>query len=77
MSMNMVWDRYLSNGIRELGYDYKTQTMAVAFSDSSKKYHSPVPYDLYASIRHATFPERRYSRIVDGKIPRIFVEEYR
>lgn len=67
--MNMVWDRYVSNGIRELGYDVKTRTMAVVFADKTKKYHSPVPYPLYASIFHSTFPEKLYKQVVEGKIP--------
>ena len=67
--MNMVWDRYVSNGIRELGYDVKTRTMAVVFADKTKKYHSPVSYPLYASIFHSTFPERLYKQVVEGKIP--------
>ena len=67
--MNMVWDRHVSNGIRELGYDGVTQTMAVRFSDKTTKYHAPVPYPLYAQIFHATFPERLYHEMVEGKIP--------
>ncbi|MFZ1898133.1 hypothetical protein [Methanoregula sp.] len=69
--MNMVWDRYVSNGIRELGYDVATQTMAVVFADKTKKFHAPVPYPLYASIFHATFPERLYRKTVDQKIPTV------
>ena len=45
--------------------------MAVVFSDKTTKYHSPVPYPLYASIFHARFPERLYKQIVEGKIPMI------
>jgi len=67
--MNMVWDRHLSGGIRELGYDIKTKTMAVVFTNKTRKMHSPVPYPLYASIFHATFPERLYRKTVEGQIP--------
>lgn len=69
--MNMVWDRYVSNGIRELGYDITTKTMAVVFADKTKIFHAPVPYTLYASIFHATFPERLYKKIVAGVIPTV------
>ena len=69
--MNMVWDRFVSKGIRELGYDVTTRTMAVVFSDKTTKYHSPVPYPLYASIFHARFPKRLYKQIVEGKIPAV------
>jgi hypothetical protein len=69
--MNMVWDRYVSNGIRELGYDVKTRTMAVKFADETIRFHAPVPYPLYASIFHATFPERLYRQTVEGQIPTV------
>jgi len=69
--MNMVWDRYVSRGIRELGYDVKTRTMAVVFVDKSMKYHAPVPYPLYASIFHARFPERLYKQVIEGQIPTV------
>ena len=69
--MNMVWDRYVSHGIRELGYDIMTHTMAVRFADKTTRYHSPVPYPLYASIFHAKFPERLYKQVVEGQIPTI------
>jgi hypothetical protein len=69
--MNMVWDRYLSSGIRELGYDVATRTMAVVFADKTKTYHAPVPYTLYASIFHAKFPLRLYKEVVAGKIPTV------
>lgn len=69
--MNMVWDRFVSNEIRELGYDIGTRTMAVVFSDKSTKYYSPVPYPLYASIFHARFPLRLYRQIIEGKIPAV------
>ena len=70
-TMNMVWDRYVSNGIRELGYDVATRTMAVVFADKTKKYHAPVPYPLYASIFHARFPLRLYKQVIAGKIPTV------
>lgn len=69
--MNMVWDRYVSHGIRELGYDVGTQTMAVVFPGNITRYHTPVPYQLYSSIFHAKFPERLYRETVEGKIPTI------
>jgi hypothetical protein len=69
--MNMVWDRHVSNGIRELGYDVATRTMAVVFADDTKKFHAPVPYPLYASIFHATFPERLYRDTVELQIPTV------
>jgi len=70
-TMNMVWDRYVSSSIRELGYDVGTRTMAVVFADQTKKYHSPVPYPLYASIFHAKFPLRIYKQVVAEKIPTV------
>ena len=69
--MNMIWDRYVSNGIRELGYDIKTRTMAVVFANKTTKFHAPVPYPLYASIFHATFPERLYKQTVEAQIPEV------
>jgi hypothetical protein len=69
--MNMVWDRFVSNGIRELGYDVKTRTMAVVFANNTKTFHAPVSYPLYASINHSSFPERLYRQAVLGKIPAI------
>lgn len=69
--MNMVWDRHVSNGIRELGYDVTTQTMAVVFPGGITRYHAPVPYPLYASIFHATFPERLYRQTVESHIPTV------
>jgi len=69
--MSMVWDRYVSSGIRELGIDITTRTMAVVFADKSRKYHTPVPYTLYASIFHSTFPERLYKKTVAGIIPTV------
>ena len=69
--MNMVWDRHVSSGIRELGYDVKTKTMAVVFPGGVRKYHAPVPYTVYAAIFHATFPERLYKQTVEGQIPTV------
>ena len=70
-NMNMVWDRFVSNDIRELGYDVTTRTMAVVFADKTRKFHAPVTYPLYASIFHARFPLRLYRQVVEGKIPTI------
>jgi len=70
-TMNMVWDRFESRTIRELGYDSTTKTMAVVFADKTKKFHSPVPYPIYASIHRSTFPERLYRQTVEGKIPMV------
>jgi hypothetical protein len=67
--MNMIWDRFVSNDIRELGYDVTTRTMAVVFADKTRKFHAPVTYPLYASIFHARFPLRLYRQVVEGKIP--------
>lgn len=67
--MNMVWDRKVSNRIRELGYDVSTRTMAVVFSDKTTKFHAPVSYPLYASLNHATFPERLYRDSIEGQVP--------
>ena len=69
--MNMVWDRYVSSGIRELGYDVATRTMAVVFPGGIRKFHSPVPYPLYASIFHARFPLRLYNEVVADRIPTV------
>ena len=69
--MNMVWDRHQSRTIRELGYDSKTRTMAVVFADNTRKYHAPVPYQLYASIFHAKYPLRLYKQVVAGQIPTV------
>ena len=45
--------------------------MAVVFADKTTKYHSPVPYPMYASIFHATFPERLYKQTVERNIPTV------
>jgi hypothetical protein len=69
--MNMVWDRFVSNDIRELGYDVATRTLAVVFADRTKRFHAPVSYPLYASIFHARFPLRLYRQVIEGKIPMV------
>jgi KTSC domain len=69
--MNMIWDRHVSNNIRELGYDVTTRTLAVVFADKSTTFHAPVSYPLYASINHARFPERLYRDVILGKIPTV------
>ena len=69
--MNMVWDRFVSTRIRELGYDIGTHTLAVVFADGTKNFHSPVPYDLYAAVRHAKFPERLYWQTINGNVPQV------
>jgi hypothetical protein len=56
--MAFFWDRHVSSGIRELGYDVGTETLAVVFPGRRTVYHRPVPYTVYASIFHARFPER-------------------
>jgi hypothetical protein len=71
--MNMVWDRHLTHGINELGYDGETQTMGVVLADRTIRYHAPVPYPLYASIFHAAFPLRLYRQTIEGKIPTVTV----
>lgn len=67
--MNMVWDRHVSNGIRELGYDVETRTLAVVFPGGTKVMHAPVPYELYASLFHSYSPERVYRQTIRGIIP--------
>jgi len=67
----MVWNRHVSNRIREIGYDIAAGTMAVVFSDKTIRYHAPVSYSLYTMISHATFPERLYRQMVDGIIPTV------
>ena len=66
--MNMVWDRYVSSGIRELGYDVVHGQWQEYFR-GIRKFHSPVPYPLDASIFHAMFPLRLYKEVIEGKIP--------
>jgi hypothetical protein len=70
-TMNMVWDRFVSTNIRELGYDVTTRTMAVVFSDKTRTFHAPVTYPHYESIHHARFPEHIYKQTVLGKIPEV------
>ena len=67
--MNMVWDRHVSNGIRELGYDIDTETLAVVFPGGRKVLHAPVPYALYASLFHSYNPERVYHEVIEKMIP--------
>jgi len=67
--MAFFWDRHVSSGIRELGYDIETQTLAVVFPGRRTVYHRPVPYSVYASIFHAKFPERLYRETVEKGIP--------
>jgi hypothetical protein len=67
--MNMVWDRFVSNDIRELGYDVNSQTLAVVFANKEKRYHAPVPYPVYAALAHSTFTGRQYRKTVERKIP--------
>jgi hypothetical protein len=69
--MNMIWDRFVSNDIRELGYDVATRTMAVVFADKTRKFHAPVSYPLYASIFHARYPLRLYRQVVAENIPTV------
>jgi hypothetical protein len=69
--MAFFFDRYVSHGIRELGYDVKTQTLAVVFPGHKTVYHRPVPYPVYAAIFHAKFPERMYHETVEEKVPRV------
>jgi hypothetical protein len=72
-TMAFFWDRHVSSGIRELGYDIRTQTLAVVFPGRRMVYHRPVPFSVHASIFHAKFPERPYREIEEKIIP--FVKE--
>ena len=67
--MAFFWDRHVSSGIRELGYDVATETLAVVFPGRRTVYHRPVPYTVYASIFHARFPERLYRETVEKAVP--------
>ncbi len=67
--MAFFWDHYVSSRIPALGYDVRTQTLAVVFPGGRTVYHSPVPYSVYASIFHAKFPEKIYRDIVEKTIP--------
>jgi len=69
--MTMVWSRHLSNQIREIGYDIAAEKMAVVSSDTTLRYYAPVSYSLYNMLAHATFPERLYKGMVEGKIPQV------
>jgi len=72
----MVWDRFVSNGIRELGYDIENARLIVVLPGGVRRYYAPVPYAMYSALSHATFPERLYQEIIEGKIPRIEVAGY-
>ena len=67
----MVWNRHVSNLVREIGYDIAAGTMAVVFSDKTLRYHAPVSYSLYAAFAHASSPGRYYKQVVEGKIPQV------
>jgi len=67
--MTMIWTRKNGNVIHRLGYDITTKTLAVEFTDKTRKFYSPVSYSVYESIDHSTFPERPYRRTVVGIIP--------
>lgn len=74
--MSIVWDRYVSTGIRELGYDIQTKRLIVVVPGGERRYYAPVSYEQYAAISRATFPERVYEETIEGKIPRIEVVGY-
>jgi len=74
--MSYVWNRRLSNEMRELGYDIVTKTLIVTFSDGIRRYYAPVTYEMYSTICHAKFPQRLFQQTIEGKIPRIYVTEY-
>ena len=67
--MSIVWDRFVSNGIRELGYDIENKQLIVVLPGGVRKYYAPVLYEAYSAIRHATFPERLYRDTIEGKLP--------
>lgn len=66
--MAFFFDRFISNRIRELRYDVKTQTLAVVFPDKTV-YHRPVPYPVYSAIFHAKFPAQLYRETVKTSVP--------
>jgi len=74
--MSIIWDRFVSNGIRELGYDIENKQLIVVLSGGVRKYYAPVLYEAYSAISHATFPERLYRETLEGKVPRIEVPGY-
>ena len=74
--MSIVWDRHVSNGIRELGYDIENKNLIVVLPGGERKYYGSVPYDVYSSVFHATFPERLYQEIIEGKYPRLEEPKY-
>lgn len=67
--MNMVWNRHISNEIRDLGYDVETQTLAIVFPGRKMVMHAPVPYDLYSGLFHAGNPEKIYRETIQSRIP--------
>ena len=67
--MNMVWDRHVSNGIRELGYDINTRTLAVVFPGGKTALHAQVSYEIYSALFHSYNPERVYRQTIKDKIP--------
>ncbi len=75
--MSVVWNRRLSNEIRELGYDSETGTLIVTFPDGIRRYFAPVTYEMYTAISHSSFPDRLFRNTIEGKIPRIYMTEYR
>jgi len=74
--MSTVWDRHVSNGIRELGYDIENKRLVVVLPGGMRRYYAPVPYEAYSALFHATFPERLYQETIEGKFPRIEVAGY-
>jgi hypothetical protein len=66
--MNMVWDRYVSNSIREPGYDAGTRTMTGVVPGNDPRYHAPVPFPSLLSIFPERFPEQLYNQTVEGHI---------
>jgi hypothetical protein len=67
--MAFFYDHFVSHGIRDLGYDVKSQTLAVGFPGHRTVYHSPVSYSMYAAIFHARFTEQVYHDSVEDRIP--------
>ncbi|MDD1701439.1 MAG: hypothetical protein LUQ31_00475 [Methanoregula sp.] len=67
--MSFVWNRRLSKEVRLLGYDIVTGVLIVELRDGVKRYYSPVTWDMYAAISHASFPEHLYRSMIEGKVP--------
>ncbi|MDD1689939.1 MAG: KTSC domain-containing protein [Methanoregula sp.] len=65
----MVWNNRVSHLIQKIGYDISTGTMVIIFTDKTARYYRPVSYSLYTGFAHATFPERFYHHVIEGKIP--------